>query len=177
MTTRGDMDGPRGLGGLVISVLGVAAVAILIDSALAIWTDAFRDVDPLNDNGTWSGRLLAPPGAVVGGVWVVLFGLLGFARWRLIGAGTDAGRRTARWVAALVLLCALYPLYTGGLRNPTVGLAGNIVTAVLAGLLAGRVWRIDRRSAGAIALVVVWLCYATLAIGAQLGWLAATAMK
>lgn len=173
MKTREGKDTHRGFGGPAISVLGAVAFAILINGALAIWTDAFKDSASFQDAGVRPGGLLAPPGWVVGSVWVVLFGLLGFARWRLIRTGADAGRRAASWVIALVFVCALYPLYTGGLRNPVVGLAGNIVTAVLAGLLAERVRRIDRRSAGAIALVVFWLCYASLAIGAQLGWLGA----
>jgi tryptophan-rich sensory protein len=146
-------------------MVAVAGVAVLLNGALALFGDESLGVD---------SQILpryVPPGWLVGSVWVVLFAMLGLARWRLRRSGSQAGLQGARWTLAFVVVCALYPLYTLGLRSLAAGFVGNLGTAVFAVALSLRVKRVDNLSAGIFALVVGWLCYATLAIAAQLGWL------
>lgn len=151
--------------GAVGNVLAAAGIAAALDGGLALFGD------PSLDGGSRAPTMFAPPGIVVGAVWVVLFALLGLARWRLIRLGSAAGCRGAGWTVAFIGVCALYPVYTLGLRSPIAGLIGNLGTALFAVALGVYVWRIDQRSAGAFALVVAWLSYATVAIAAELGWL------
>ena len=110
-----------------------------------------------------SGRGLLPPGWVIGLVWVGLFGGLGVAYWRLDRQGLNGaqGRRRIIWLA---VWCLAYPLYTAGLSSRSLGLLGNVATVVLAALLAASLWRRERTSATLVALIAVWVVYATLGL-------------
>lgn len=123
-------------------------LALLINAAIA----HFAPASPAPP----SGWLPAPPGWFVGAVWTVLFGLLGAA------AGDAARRdRAAAWaIAGLVVLCAAYPLYTAGLRDARIGLAGNVLTGIAALAVAVRTVRFRPLGAAPVA-VVAWLAYAT----------------
>jgi tryptophan-rich sensory protein len=147
------------------TMFAVASVAIVLNGGLALFGNDSLGV------GSRVPPMFAPPGWLVGGVWVDLFALLGLARWRLVELGSEAGRQVARWTIAFVVVCALYPVYTRGLRSPVAGFIGNLGTALVAVALGLRVRPIDNVSARVFALVIGWLCYATLAISAQLGWL------
>ena len=72
----------------------------------------------------------APPGAVVGAVWVILFALMGASRW-LLNASGEAARAAKNWIVVLLVFCFAYPFYTLGLNSEKIGLAGNIATAAL----------------------------------------------
>ncbi len=138
---------------------------MLLNGGLALFGDESLGV------GSQVLAMFAPPGWLVGGVWVVLFGSLGLVRWRMVRLGSEAGRQGARWTIAFVVVCALYPVYTLGLRSLIAGFVGNVGTTIFAVALGLRARRIDNSSAWVFALVVAWLCYATLAITAQLWWL------
>jgi len=147
------------------TIIAAAGIAVLLNAGLVLFGDESLGV------GSQVLPIFTPPGWLVGGVWVVLFALLGLVRWRMVRLGSAAGRLGARWTIVFVVLCALYPVYTLGLRSLFAGFIGNIGTAIFAVALGFRVRRIDNSSAWVFALVVAWLCYATLAITAQLGWL------
>lgn len=143
-------------------MLTVAGVAALTDGVIAMLGDGLPGVHPQRVS------MFAPPGWIVGGVWVILFGLLGLARWRLVRLGSATGRQGARWVIAFVAVCTLYPVYTLGLRSLTAGLVGNLGTMLFAIVLGLRFWRVDPVSVGVFALVAGWLSYATLIVAVQL---------
>ena len=65
-----------------------------------------------------------PPGYVVGAIWVVLFGLLGYAHYRFTLASPA--------IAATILFCLAYPILTSALRDPRVSRALNTATLVIA---------------------------------------------
>ncbi len=103
-----------------------------------------------------------PPGWFVGGLWVLLFVGMGVARWLLLRRGVERGdRRAASGVELLGFLCLIYPLYTVGLSNDRIGLAGNIVTLLVALPVAAFAWRRVRAAGGCIFAVCLWLCYAS----------------
>jgi tryptophan-rich sensory protein len=115
-----------------------------------------------NDAGPKNPML--PPGWVVGTIWM-LFAGMSVARWML--ARTD-DPRVARWVDGLAPLCLVYPLYTLGLKNAAIGLAGSIITAFVALAITVRVWR-ERRTASVLtACVAVWTLYAEAALASGL---------
>ena len=101
-----------------------------------------------------------PPGWLVGAVWTALFACFGLAHGVVAHSRPDrrAGRRGIELLAAL---CLLYPLYTSGLEDRFIGLAGNIVTAITAVLLAAWLALRDRRAALLVLPVVPWLVYAS----------------
>lgn len=101
-----------------------------------------------------------PPSWLVGTIWMLLFAAMAVARWMLLRAGgAESGP-----VVLLAFLCLIYPLYTLGLRSQGVGLAGSILTALVAIWVAVRVQRRSRGAVALIGLVIAWLGYASLAV-------------
>lgn len=107
---------------------------------------------------------LLPPGAVVGSIWMLLFLAMGIARWLV----AQRHAATARWLDALAIACMLYPLYTAGLRNLTIGFWGTVATLILAAAVLLRVRPIRSAAAALIVPVIVWLAYAGTALGVSL---------
>lgn len=102
-----------------------------------------------------------PPGWFVGALWVALFAGMGTARWLLLRlAANPVQRRRSEWVSLLAFLCLLYPLYTAGLQADRIGLAGNLVTLVVAVGVAVFVSRRSRVAGALVSAVCVWLLYA-----------------
>ncbi len=75
----------------------------------------------------------APPGYVVGIVWLFLFAFMGTARWLLIKSKSQKATYHSRSVIFLVVFCFLYPFYSLALDSNIGGLIGNIATILLAG--------------------------------------------
>lgn len=78
-------------------------------------------------------NILLPPGPVIGAIWIVLLGLMGFA--------TNLSRADPLVLSAFIVLmvvCLLYPVYTQGLRTNSgdvgnvISLIAGFVTAILA---------------------------------------------
>jgi benzodiazapine receptor len=112
-----------------------------------------------------------PPGWVVAVVWLLLFALMGRARW-LLNSYTIVGVvRARRMVTLLVLSCLLWPFYSLAIGSVLGGLVGTVVTLVLAVVALALVRTRSREAALLLIPVVVWLSYATLIILATLGWL------
>jgi len=100
-----------------------------------------------------------PPGWVVGTIWIVLFVAMGIARWLVV---RNTEKRHNKRLAILGLLCMLYPLYTMGLGNPTIGLACGFLTSLYAIWIMPGLLRVSRTAACLIGLVAVWLIYASM---------------
>jgi tryptophan-rich sensory protein len=138
--------------------LGAAAAILLSLAVNALvfalgWNDASDAGDP-----SW-----APPGWFVGVTWVVLFGLMGAAR-QLAPAGA---LRTA--LDALIVACAIYPLYTGGLEQEVVGLVGSLATLAYATFVAAVLVARGARAAALLLMpVLAWLAFASVLTSASL---------
>jgi tryptophan-rich sensory protein len=94
---------------------------------------------------------------------MLLFAVMGVARWLLVNASANGG--DARLIVLLAFLCLIYPLYTAGLSSERVGLAGSIVTAVIAIWISARLLRESRPAAALIGMVIAWLVYASIGLG------------
>lgn len=114
---------------------------------------------PIQNTGP-GGALVA---AIVPYVWLVLFAFMGTAFWLLV---RDGGRLTGpAWlVVLLVLLCVLYPVYTGALNQPRVALVGNAAVVAVAGLAVWRAWPLSRAAAALLAPVILWVAIASVAL-------------
>lgn len=102
---------------------------------------------------------LVPSAPVIGAVWSAPFAALGVARGRLRGPP-----REQREIDGLWLLCATYPLYTGGQRWHGATYAGNAAIAAAATAIAVRVTPKDPGAAQLVLLVVPWVAWATLGL-------------
>lgn len=119
----------------------------------------------------WSGEVpgrqfpaFQPPGWVIGLVWMALFAALGAARWLTAQSHDSRGRRNARLITALIVICFAYPYYTVGFRSLELGLAGSIATMVIAVSLA---WRVAQQSriAGFLVLATgLWCAFASVLV-------------
>ena len=103
-----------------------------------------------------------PPGWVIGMVWTALFAAMGAARWVTARSHHGIGRRNGWLITGLILACFAYPYYTLGFRSVAIGLAGSVVTMLLAAIIA---WMIAGQSRLAAALVLptaLWCAFASL---------------
>jgi translocator protein len=125
---------------------------------LVLLANAYIFVANRHEEDAQSSAPFAPPGYVIGIIWVFLFMAMSTSRWLSLRAGD---RTAAHFVAVLALLCAVYPLYTQALRSLSLGLFGNIVTGVFAVVTAAIVFRRSFLGGSLISLVVVWLGFAT----------------
>jgi tryptophan-rich sensory protein len=98
------------------------------------------------------------PGYLIGMIWVILFGLMATARWYL--NFLEGKNYYQNIIVFLIFICLIYPVYTVGLANLYVGIAGIIVTAFFAIFVVWRLWNISRKSAYYIIPVIVWLFFA-----------------
>lgn len=139
--------------GFLISTLGPLA-AVLIANAL-YYATGFTNADPAYDRIAFS-----PPGWFVGLLWCVIYPMWGASRWYARQTGL-AGRRNARWVAALMAWGLLYPLLTAP-TGVTVSALANAASLVLALAAAYYVRQVSKRAFWLIAPSIVWLGFATL---------------
>lgn len=102
----------------------------------------------------------APPGWVIGAIWVVLFGLMGAARWLLARRGDAAGIRGSWWVVALMAACLIYPFYTISPGSTQRALIGNLVTLVIALAAIAFVRRASTTATALVVPVALWLAFA-----------------
>lgn len=112
----------------------------------------------------------APPGAVIGAVWVGLFAMMGAARWALNSSGERA-ENVKRWICILLLFCVAYPFYTLGLTSELLGFFGNLATIALTVFVVARAWRFSRTASILLMPIVVWVSFATVIILAELRWI------
>lgn len=115
----------------------------------------------------------APPGFVVGFVWMILLALMAGARWRLscaaVGDAGSGGALVARTaVTTLILFCLAWPLYSMLFGHFAGGLLGCLAGLCLALSAAARAWPVSRWAAGLIVPTLVWLLFATAILAAQL---------
>lgn len=142
---------------LAANVAGALVLAGVVDGAVAVFGwGAASDARGLPG---------APPGIVVGGVWLALFGLMGAARAFVLASRHPQRRAFARGIACVLVFCALYPFYTGGLAQLRVAELGNVATLVTVTILAVVVRRASPRAATLLTPAIAWLAFATALVG------------
>ena len=147
---------------------GLGAVAnVAAAVALAAVVNAMIGAFGLNGpSDSLQDPAFAPPGWFIGGIWVLLFALMGLARWTAVCAG-PAGRSRSAWVVALILLCVSYPFYTSGF-DLLPSMIGNVATLAAALFVAFKLAPVSRRAALLIAPVVGWVAFACVLTATQM---------
>jgi benzodiazapine receptor len=72
---------------------------------------------------------MIPPGWIVGLIWVIIFGILGYAFYLLIQAHDTV---SATLLVVLFIVCLLYPFYTNGLSDGMGARLGNLSSLIIA---------------------------------------------
>ncbi|HJL16366.1 MAG TPA: TspO/MBR family protein [Sandaracinaceae bacterium LLY-WYZ-13_1] len=143
-----------GLGRLLLYVAGFVGIALAINGWIFA-TGAGRWARTLA-NPSWS-----PPGAVIGAVWVVLFGLMAAALHAVDRRGTPGRRSPAR-----VGILAQYAVNVGwtwayfGLRNVANGFYVTVLAWVLCVGVIVLAWRATRAAALLLLPLQGWLTFA-----------------
>lgn len=106
----------------------------------------------------------APPGYVVGVVWVGLFVLMAVARWLVIKSRSLNSAAHAQLITILAVLCFLYPFYTLGLSSQLMGLIGNVVIILLTSWTIWQVKSSSKPAAALLSAVVLWVSFASVII-------------
>jgi translocator protein len=112
----------------------------------------------------------APPGYVVGTVWVILFGLIGAARY-LLNASGEAAKGAKNWLVILLLFCLAYPIYTIGFNSELIGFFGNLATIALTIFVFIKTRKFSKSAALLLVPIVLWVSFATFIVMAELGWI------
>ncbi len=115
---------------------------------------------------TWYPTLIkpsfAPPGSVIGAVWIVLFTLMGvslFLVWR--DGKNDAGRKIALVIFALQLVVnVLWSWAFFGLQSPAAGIVVIVVLWLLILQCIFRFWPISRNAALLLVPYILWVSFA-----------------
>jgi tryptophan-rich sensory protein len=81
-----------------------------------------------------SNKLL-PPGYIIGIIWIIIFGLLGYVHYQLYMLKNKSN--IASWFVILFIIFSLaYPLLTNGLQEDKTAFLLNLITLILAFILA-----------------------------------------
>ena len=137
-------------------VVGAIGLAVLVNGLLFAFD--------LRGGGAQRSRAefpLLPPPPVIGAVWTVLLGVMGYVQARVLRRPREGGLRLR--VPVLFATCLLSPAYTAGFTDELRGLAGNLLTLALSAYVAGRLQALTRLGAALIGLVVAWSAFATFA--------------
>jgi tryptophan-rich sensory protein len=112
-----------------------------------------------------------PPGFVIPIVWVILFLMLAYLRYKLV-LGNE--RDLAFMILILAFICATYPYYTLGLEKITgisalkFGLFGNILVILTALWVGIEISNFSANLSYLIYPIVIWTFYASMIILGQL---------
>lgn len=146
--------------GAALSALGAVLIAVLANLYIFVLRPfGATEGIPIGQAGPVGGVIEI----IVPYVWLVLFAAMGIAFW--LTARAEDGRIGRAWlIAALVGLCAAYPIYTGNLNSPAVALAGNGAVIALAAFAAWRIWPLSAAAAALLLPVIAWVALASVAL-------------
>jgi len=153
----------------MVSSLNSSLAANLIGSIVLVLV-----LDGLIFGLGWDLRSAVPtdmPGWFVASVWIMLFALMGLARWHLATIDDRSKSRGVVIVTALIVLCAAYPFYALLTGSRIAGLAGNIITIVVAAAAMYGIWPLSRKAAILVFPVVPWVTFASWTIVQSQSWL------
>lgn len=74
-----------------------------------------------------------PPGWVIGVIWVIILGILGYALYLTVGLKDTV---SSVLIVLLILACLAYPFYTSGLTMNSSAKLGNILTLIASYIVA-----------------------------------------
>ena len=133
------------------------AVALCLGINAIIFGSGWFVTDDAADKAVW----FAPPGYVVGTVWVILFALIGAARYLLNEFG-EAAAGAKNLLIGLLLFCLAYPIYTIGFTSRLLGLIGNMATIALTIFIITKVFKFSKTAAYLLIPIIIWVGFASL---------------
>jgi len=115
---------------------------------------------------TWYASLnkpsFAPPGWLIGTIWVILYTLMGISLWLVWISEKKRKTRATSMFKFQLILNALWSFLFFGLKSPLYGLIGIIMVwaAILATIIL--FYRIEKKAAYLLVPYLVWVSIATI---------------
>ena len=111
---------------------------ILIPIILAIMMNGIIYMFKLNDydskkTNSLIYKKLLPPGYIIGIIWVIIFGLLGYVHYLIYVQNDNKITITSLFIIFVILFCLMYPLITG--LKIKSGLLMNLISLILSFVL------------------------------------------
>ena len=147
----------------------VLNISLAAGAGLAIHAMAFA-LGWYEDNN-FAVPWFTPPWWAVAAVWLALLALIATTRW-MLNEYTVIGVVPARkMIAALIIVCLLWPVYSAASGSAMPGLIGTAATTVICLITAVFVWQRSHKSVLPLAPVVLWLAFTIVIFLEQMGGL------
>jgi tryptophan-rich sensory protein len=140
---------------LLRSVLFSICICIFLN--ILIFTIPFAADTKSSATGPISSIL----GPLVPFIWIILFGFMGAASYFFEKSNNFINKKV-NLIQFLIVLCALYPIYTLGFRSELIGLYGNLTTLISSIFLIKHLWIKSLISALLIMPTTIWLILASI---------------
>jgi tryptophan-rich sensory protein len=103
---------------------------------------------------------LLPPGGIVGIIWMILFGLLGYVNYSLITMKnkTQITYLTSGFLILFIIFCLSYPFLTNGLQEKNAYLL-NVLTLILSIILFIMVYTQSKTISYYLIPLLLWALY------------------
>ena len=136
--------------------IGVPIMLALIINAFIYssgWNE-YKNATPKNP--------LIPPGYIIGSIWVLIFGFLGYAHYLLY-----AKNNTMTWgtvaIELAVAFCLAYPFLTNGLKQNKIAAYLNYATLLISGMLGFAVLNESKSAVVYTVPFIIWSAYVNFA--------------
>lgn len=139
--------------------VGVALSAVVPMLAALVANGLIYATGWTREDQAYDAVSFSPPGWVVGTIWMIIFPMWGYARWKAYQAGTT-GRQESWWAVALIFWALAYPLAVVFLDTLGSALA-NVASLLFAALVCWRLSIASRPAAGWVVPSLVWLSFAS----------------
>jgi len=78
---------------------------------------------------------LLPPGYIVGSIWIIIFGLLGYVHYEIFKLHDNRITFTSLYIIFFIIFSLAYPFLTLGFKEK-IGLLLNLITLILSFIIA-----------------------------------------
>jgi len=137
---------------------------IAIPIVLAIIINALMySFKPRYSNQDYKKNKLLPPGYLIGIIWIIILGLLGYSHYLLVSQNNKVTVSSVM-IIILVIFCLMYPFMTGGLTKKynNVNIL-NLITLIFAFIVALNVIVQNRIAFYYMIPLLLWAIYVNIA--------------
>jgi len=139
---------------------------ILVPIVLAIIMNGIIYMFKLNKNDNLINDSLykkfLPPGYIIGSIWLIIFGLLGYVHYLIYKQNDNKITITSLFICFIILFCLSYPLITG--LKVKSGIIMNLLSLIL-GFILGIVIITQSKYAFLFVLpLIIWASYVNIVI-------------
>lgn len=112
------------------------------------------------DGGNKDGIRFPIAGYIIGIVWLLLFMLMGIAKWLLNFEDSAKTKKADLWISILITSCAAW-VFLLAAKNIYAGLAGNFAIILLCLITMDYCFKISKTAGFLILPIFAWVSFAT----------------